>query len=139
MTPILDVAGTAAPYDIVRAALAALGVIAVAWMLDDNIRNWRAARHEVWHGRLQPWAPDYWIAFANLIGCILNCVAWVLLAAGAAIVVVTPPPPPDRELAEVTSNVLLILGELVLAAVQIWQLIARRKRHQLRRRVARKE
>lgn len=128
---------TVSTPEIIRATVAALGIVGVSWMLQDNVRSWQAMRRAVVLGKARAWSPDYWIAFSNLVGCAMNCLVWLGLATLAAIALLTPPPATaDWAAVAGAANWLLIVVQLLLACVQGWQIFTRTMTRRARRALA---
>jgi hypothetical protein len=79
-------------------------------------------------GNAVTWGPRWWVALASLVSSIGMLIVWGGFV-GIGIVAMTVPPPitTERQAASEMSGWILVGVELVLAAIQVWQVYARTK------------
>ncbi len=98
------------------------------WILNDNVRNYGAIREAVRRDRAVAWGPRWWVAFASLVSSAAMLVVWFGFVVIGIIAMSTPPPlTSERQVAVETNGWILIAIEVLLAAIQAWQVYARTK------------
>jgi hypothetical protein len=120
-------ADSASLLELVWTGIAVVALGFTAYIIDDNVRNYRAIRQAVREGWATAWGPRWWVAFASLVSSVAMFVVWLGFASiGVVSMTVSPHDPPEsRATVSQVTGVVLVCMTLLLAGIQAWQVYAR--------------